>query len=384
MAADSFTEVSSQSWFSRLGGAFTGILIGLILFVVSFPLLFWNEGRAVKRYKTLKEGGGAVVSVAADRVEGANSGKLIHVTGKAETAATLSDSIFGVSANAIKLKRVVMMYQWEETQNKETRKKLGGGTETVTTYSYTKTWADSPISWASFGQPEGHENPGTMPYEPTTLVADTVTLGAFTLSPSLVGKISNFEALAVGGDTGLPQVIEESAMFHDGGFYIGANPASPAIGDVQVTFRVAKPTEVSVIASQVGESFEPYRAKVGGTIELLQTGIHSADAMIERAQQSNKILTWVLRVVGFVVMLLGLNMISKPLSVLADVLPFLGTIVGAGTGIIAFLIAACLSLITIAIAWIVYRPLIGIILLVAAVGLTLAIRGKLKSAKATA
>ncbi len=75
-------------------------------------------------------------------------------------------------------------------------------------------------------------------------------------------------------------------------------------------------------------------------------------------------------------------MIFKLLSVIADVLPILGDIVGAGTGIISFLLAAILSLITIAIAWIVYRPLLGIILIVIAVGLAVAIKGKLKSAKA--
>ena len=60
MSNDSFTEVTHQSWGSRLGGAFKGIVFGIILFIVSFPLLFWNEGRAVKRHKTLEEGGGAV------------------------------------------------------------------------------------------------------------------------------------------------------------------------------------------------------------------------------------------------------------------------------------------------------------------------------------
>jgi hypothetical protein len=70
--------------------------------------------------------------------------------------------------------------------------------------------------------------------------------------------------------------------------------------------------------------------------------------------------------------------------VIADVLPFLGSMVGAGTGIISFLLAACLSLITIAVAWIVYRPVLGIILLVVAVGLMILIKGKLNAAKATA
>ena len=48
---DQFTEVEHVSWFGRIGGAFKGILVGLIMFVAAFPLLFWNEGRSVKNTK---------------------------------------------------------------------------------------------------------------------------------------------------------------------------------------------------------------------------------------------------------------------------------------------------------------------------------------------
>ena len=63
MSNDSFSEFSSQSWLSRLGGAIKGVLIGIVLFLISFPLLWWNEGRAVKTAKGLQEAGGSVVSV---------------------------------------------------------------------------------------------------------------------------------------------------------------------------------------------------------------------------------------------------------------------------------------------------------------------------------
>ena len=99
-------------------------------------------------------------------------------------------------------------------------------------------------------------------------------------------------------------------------------------------------------------------------------GKHTADAMFTSAQESNKMLTWILRVVGFVVMFIGFSLLFKPLSVVADVLPIAGDIVGIGTGIVAFLLAAPLSLITIAVAWIFYRPLIGVpLLILAGVGL---------------
>ncbi len=155
-------------------------------------------------------------------------------------------------------------------------------------------------------------------------------------------------------------------QFNNGQYYIGDNVASPVVGDVKVSFQTAMPADVSVIAKQSGQSFGPFTGDSGTTINMLHMGKHTADAMFTSAQKSNTMLTWILRVVGFVVMFIGFSLLFKPLSVVADVLPIAGDIVGVGTGIVAFLLAAPLSLITIAIAWIFYRPLMGIPLLIRA------------------
>lgn len=380
MGDDSFTVVSGMSWFSRIGNAFKGILFGLILFAGSFFLLFWNEGRSVETYKTLKEGGKSVISVSADRVDPANAGKLVHLTGKAVTGATLADPDFGVSAQALKLGRVVEMYQWKEQKDSKTEKKLGGSEETVTTYTYTKVWSTDAINSADFKKPEGHQNPGSMPYRSTGWVAEPITLGAFTLSRSLAEQINNFTPLALGANAALPAGRE--GKLENGGMYLGKNPGSPAIGDMRVSFKVVNPTDVSIVSRQIEDTFEPFQANAGGTIDLLQTGVFSAASMIKTAQKSNTVLTWILRGVGFLLMFIGLALMLKPLSVLADVLPILGSIVGAGTGFISFLLAAVLSATTVAVAWIVYRPVIGILLLAAAAGVIFLIKGRLSAAKA--
>jgi Transmembrane protein 43 len=382
MADNSYTEVTSESWFGRIKNAFAGILIGLILFIAAFPLLFWNEGRAVKTYKTLKEGGGAVISVAVDNVDPANADKLIHVTGTADTQATLTDSLFGVSVKALKLSRDVEMYQWKEKSEKKTKEKLGGGTETVTTYTYHKAWSDDLIKSQDFKQPQEYQNPGAMLYPSEDQHAKEVTLGAYKLTPSLVGKINKSEKLSLNSDTAIPVALQSNKVkVVDSAFYIGADPANPQIGDTRITFKVTRPTEVSVVAKQKGSTFEPYKTKAGGTIELLQTGARTAAEMFEKAQKDNTILTWILRVVGFVLMMIGLSMIMKPLSVLASVVPFLGKLVEMGTGLIAFLLAASFSLVTISIAWIAHRPLLGGLLIAGAVALVVVAKGKMAGKK---
>ncbi len=376
---DSVTEETSESWFSRITGAIKGIVFGLVFFVVAFPLLFWNEGRSVKRYKTLKEGGGSVVSVSPDKVDPGNDNKLVHVSARALTDEVLSDPTFGISANALKLKRIVEMYQWDESVSSEKKKKLGGGTKTVKTYSYSKRWNDGLIDSSQFKKQSGHENPGSMPYDSKEFIANKITVGAFTLSRSLVGKIDNLTPVDADSESSVP-----GGEKHDGGFFFGDNPADPQVGNVQVFFKAAMPTEVSLVSKQSGNTFETYHTKTGGTIELLQIGIHNADSMFKQAQEANKFLTWILRAAGFIAMMIGMYLFLRPLSVLADVVPFFGNIVEAGTGIIAFLASLVLSFITIAIAWVVYRPIIGIGLLVGAVACIVLIGGKLRKAKATA
>jgi hypothetical protein len=55
-----------------------------------------------------------------------------------------------------------------------------------------------------------------------------------------------------------------------------------------------------------------------------------------------------------------------PIGIVADVIPFLGSLVRMGTGTIAFVLAIVVGGTTIAVAWFWYRPLLAIGILVAA------------------
>ncbi len=386
--SDHFTVTSRESWGSRLLGSIKSVLFGLVLFVASFPLLFWNEGRAVRRSQSLKEGVGAVVSVPSDAVNTANEGKLVHVSGAVDTGAPLVDEEFNVQAKALKLVRNVEMYQWKEDEKSETKKKLGGGTETVKTYDYRKDWSDEAIDSSRFQKPEGHENPGSFPFESRTLVAETVKVGAFTLSDEQKGQLTTAAPLKVDPSAAeqLPEPVKAGMTVADGRFYNGANPSSPEIGDVRVSFETVNPAQVSLVGVQTAGSFAPYQAKAGDTVLLVEEGVHTAQAMFKTAQDQNTMLTWILRAVGFFLMFFGLLTVFKPISVFADVVPLVGTLLGAGLGFFAFLLAAVLSFLTIAVAWIFVRPLLGIgLLILAGLGLTWLIqRGRAKKAQRAA
>lgn len=373
------TVVTNLSWFGRIKESFKSVLIGLALFVAAFPVLFLNEGRAVRTEKSLEEGQGAVVTVKSDAVDSANEQKLVHLTGPAATVETLTDAEFGVAANAIKLRRKVEMYQWKEKEESKTEKKTGGSSTTTTTYTYEKEWSDDVVSSADFQEAEGHQNPGSFPYESSEEVAQVVTLGAFQLTPSLIGKMDDYVPVKVDDHAAaLPEPLKETMKIDGGGYYTGTDPKVPQIGDVRISFAAVSPGNVSVVSRQVGNTFEAYRASAGMDIEMLTGGVHTAQAMFQSALAANTMLTWILRVVGLIMMFLGLVLVFRPLSVLGDVIPMIGSMLAFGTGLFALVLSFALSIGTVAVAWVVYRPVLGIALLSVAIAVlvTLAVRGR--------
>ncbi len=365
---DRFTEVSSRGWFSRIGGALIGIPIGLLLFLASFVVLFLNEGRSVRTARSLAEGEKTVVSISADRVDPAHDRTLIHISGKAATAESIKDPQFPVSAQALRLDRDVKMYEWIEKQQTRTRRKVGGGEERTTEYTYTKGWSDKPVDSSRFKVSAGHENPRDWRFRSWSGQAEAVTLGAFRLPPDLVRQINKFEPLRVDAAArdALPEDLRDRMRVSDGRFYQGASPGEPQVGDISVEFRQVLPTEVSVLAQQVGASFGPYQTKAGGAINRLQLGVVSAADMFQKAEAENTMFTWVLRLVGFVLMSVGIGMVLRPLAVFGDVIPFIGNAIRFGTGFVAMGIGLVLSLVTIALGWITYRPLVGLAVLAVA------------------
>jgi hypothetical protein len=367
--ADTFTSTTSQSWFSRLFSSIKSVLVGIVFFIASFPLLWWNESRAVRTARSLSEGAGAVVSSPVDTVDPSLEGKLVHMSGPVTTEQPVADTELGVETQAVKLLRKVEMYQWVEEEKSETKKKLGGGEETVTTYTYDKQWAADRVDSSEFKHGEGHENPEA-PYASQTFVADPVKVGAHKLSAEQLGQLNSEVAFALPADaaTKLPADLQESVSVADGRFYIGADPAQPALGDTRISYALVKPAAVSLAAVQTGDSFSAYQAKEGDSILLVQEGMHTAAQMFQKAQDDNATLTWILRLIGFVVMLLGIFLVFRPIAVFADVVPMFGTMLGAGIGFFSFCVAAALSLITIAVAWVFVRPVLGISMLILAIG----------------
>ena len=378
-----YTETTTTSYGQRLAGSAKGMIGGLLVFIIGTGLLWWNEGRTVRTAKAIGDAASHVESVAdVSKVDASLNGKLIHASAFADTKDTLTDDLFGVREQAIKLDRKVEYYQWVEHSQRKKRDKVGGGEETITTYTYEQEWVKKPVNSSNFKESRyRNANRVLSQVEERKETAQHVTFGAYTLPESLVESISGSEPVEVRMTEEqrftwderlhmlMPKVNTETSLVHTSvnTVYLGLSPNSPQVGDVRVTFTKVPPADISLIAQVDGSTFKAYRAKNGQSFSRLQMGTVSADEMILQARSENNLWAWVLRVIGILLVVGGLKGMFGLLPMLFKVLPFLGSIVDAGVGLVSWILGLEWSFIIIAIAWLVFRPIIGISLLVLAI-----------------
>jgi len=148
--------------------------------------------------------------------------------------------------------------------------------------------------------------------------------------------------------------------------YLGRVPGSPEVGDVRITFEKIVPAKVTVMAVVDGDTFKPFKAKNGKRFQRLVMGKKSGDEIIEAEKEANSMILWALRILGIVMVIGGLKGIFGFIETILKVVPFVAGIFGWGVGVVCTIIGIVWSLIVIALAWLFYRPVLAISLLVLA------------------
>ena len=377
-------------------------------------------------------------------------GQLIHATADAVTNDILRFSNFGVNTNAIALSKSAKYYMWVEHAHTEKKDKIGGSEEITTTYTYTKEWVSMPVSSDGFEDPEyrGIFNKPVLTTEIETVYAQNGTFGAYTLPESIIQRISGnspaypqptdeqlkewdnsiktfrqqnkltvydknvvvdpaavksipVETDSLKADSAAattPQPTTEAPELNnkytatyvhvvDNQLYFGYNPSVPEVGDVIITFNQVDPGKISILATVSGNTFKKHVDKKNGKSLLsVSRGDVSMEEMFQQEHEANNMLLWVFRIIGVLLVIAGLKMFFNILTILLKVLPFLASIMNFGVGLVCNIVGIAWSLIVIALAWLFYRPLIGIALLVVAGGLIYYFnkKGKEKAAEAPA
>jgi hypothetical protein len=378
---------TTTSYGNRLVGSLKGIVAGFILLFVGTIMLCLNEGNYVKTDKAIRSAQKELINVNdISTLNPSLEGKLIHASAFADTKDILSDELFGVSETAVALIRSVEYYQFIENSYTEKRDKVGGGQETITTYRYNEKWVSSPVNSAKFNDPDYKKSNIVLENEIKFQIqrAGNVSFGAYKLPEFIIESIEgnvpadakiNSGALAKWNSREASNARDigyktdgASALTHVNGntVYFGKSPAAPQIGDVRVTLYKIPPADISIIAKVIGVTFEKYIAPNGKTFTSIMMGTVSAETMIESAKKTNSLFTWILRFVGLFLIVFAFKLIFDILPTLFKVLPPLGALVGVGVGLVCSVGGFVWTLAVISLAWLFYRPLVGVPLLIAA------------------
>ncbi|MBD3360265.1 hypothetical protein GF366_00515 [Candidatus Peregrinibacteria bacterium] len=410
-----FKETTRTGYGKRIIGSIKGILAGLILFIGSFALLFWNEGRV-----DVSEFAEDAVIISATEVTGTEPDQeLVSVNGIVNTQEQLGDGLYLKPGDYLALKREVEIYAWTEQSKSTTETKLGGAEETETTYTYIKEWVSEPTPTGNFRYPEDHENPAKY-IEDVTETVNTAKIGVYDLDMDNI-SLPGFEKLSLNEDiVELPEsgIVKDSGDdAHEGftvaeeeeeistGFvvteeelegsdtnsekeevildeksegpvlignyiYIGGGSLSrPEIGDMRISYHVLENNkEVTVLGKLDGMKISTYvDEETGESLYRMFTG--TKDQAVSQLHGEYKFALWMFRLIGFLMMWIGLSALFGPISVLLDVVPFFGSLSRTIIGAITFVVALVLSGVTILVSMILHN----IIALIAAVVLTVVI-----------
>ena len=374
---DQFTETTRMGYGANIGNSFKGIFFGLILLIGSVILLWWNESRSVNQADALNEMSAKIITLPDSIYHPEHENKPVLVQGNVKPLSQIEDPLFGVKSDGLVLRRTTEMYQWKENTSTKTEEKLGGATETTTTYNYVKEWSSHAINSSSFKHPMQHNNP-PMNYESQTFMTDA-QLGGYYLSKNMVGKFGASQAY--NGLSSMPKKIGV-ATNHMGFLYIGyrpqnlmtgytgsSSPQNPRIGDVKISYTYAPAGQYTIAAKSQNKALVNYTTNNNKSMSFVRSGTVSAQQIFQEELDANSTLTWILRFVGLMMMFIGFTLIMGPLATLAKVIPMLGSLVGGVTSVIAGVLTLVLGSIVISLAWFASRPMLSL----AIVGISVAI-----------
>jgi hypothetical protein len=325
--SNSYTKTTRNSWWSRIANSFMGVLFGLILIPLSIWGLWWNEGQP-----DLSILAQASVAVDATQMDLNTEGQFVAVTGTLDSKTTLADDPWMQSGNYISLYRRVEMYAWEEsTSTTETEDTFGGGSTTSTTYSYNKTWTESPSNSSNFEYPAGHENPSKS-IDSLSKTVETASIGAYEIAAQQMTLPSGERV------TPKPVTLPEGYVLKGDYIFNRTEAASnPAIGDIRISYEALNSgVTVTALGQQQGKNI--VRHKVDKQ-EFYRVFMGSRDDALATLHTEYMIRIWLIRIFGILGIFVGLQLIVGPVGRILGVIGILGKAVDGIFGLINFILA---------------------------------------------
>lgn len=211
----------------------------LLLLAVAAALAWWlGRGPGVPD---------AAVDAGIARIDAANEGRRVSVRGPVEVVASPRDTDLGIEApGALVLVREVAMLQWQEhCQGNRCSHRLD--------------WSSAPVRSDAFREPQGHANPGGLPFADARFAARDVRMGAFGFDADGLfddGAAVDFPVRLAQLPPNLAATFRECA-----GALCTGDEAAPAAGDLRVRYRVVPTGTRNLVGLQRGDRLEAVTAR---------------------------------------------------------------------------------------------------------------------------
>ena len=430
------TTTTRKSWGDKFEDAFYMCILGCILFICSFPSLWFNERRAVRTSELISKGFKICHELNSNEINPQNNGNLVYLSGKAVNNEALKDEVLGITVEkSLKLKRVVEMFQWKERCDTRTEKDwFGGGETTKKTYTYEKIWSDELIDSGVF-----HDQSKSNPYlekwiaRNETFLSKTSQIGNFELADHQLEQLKCFQTLhleenhknhfselfteKVNGITTMDRVSVDNNFIY---IRSKGEHIDNQIGDLRFSYVFVPEEHLSLVSCQTNNTFIPYDIKrkgfrsqeesqvlldKGNQPEQMDINFDDEDQdsccvkccpccicclcygaigklcktptiinwiyekamtkqeLFDEKEKENRCMTWIIRLVGFLMMVFGIYLFFSPVYELLEILPLLSSVGKLVVLVFAILVCIPICSLIIILAWMFYRPLIALLFL---------------------
>jgi len=239
---------------ARKGSPSSSPLVGVVLLVVIAAGLwfFWQRSATTHRSAstapvaaTPSDSSKAPLAASAERIDFANEGRTLSISGNLRAGRPARDTQLGVSADAVALLRKVEMLQWREHC-------------AASSCDYALAWSEQPVDSSAFRERKGHENATRFPFASARFLAGDLRLGAFKLDAALAtAAVEGSEGIAWPVHANqLPPNLAATFRERDGVLYAGADPGKPAAGDLRVSYRIVASGERQLTGVQHDERLQ--------------------------------------------------------------------------------------------------------------------------------
>lgn len=351
---------------NRKGSPFVTALVGVLIFVASFVIIYNNEGRINL----------ADFASKATQIQIGQSypdGSLVALTGDVTTNEETGDSLFLKPSKYVSVSRNVLMYSWKEESQSG---------DNSTGYTYAEDWTDSPDNSSSFHRETGHINP-PMPFESEIFTPQDLLLGGMIISSLGLSLPSHDTQIKLSKDNatlvdkyGKPVIAEDGSEIYienpiksedinidtpitDPAIVPTTDPDTTAanIGDLRVSYSsIPNGSHVTIFGAYSNKdsvtTIIPYTATqaLKDSTSFYHMRYGSKDDTTKTLGNEFNFLLWVLRILGFMMMWMGLSMILSPIQRLLGYIPLIGVVGNFILNLLSFVVAVALCLITIFIA----------------------------------